>query len=152
LLGLKSCITAAQSRAEEATLGWISFSADDQHPNISRENMQQIAYFLDQEILRVTYYYPILFTHARMWRLEDGKSREIEAARLYVSNIDFSSEYIDIVNIQGAQQYIRDITGYVDRSITQYLSSHVRKLKKLKWIAGQAVENLENSHRPNVSL
>jgi len=93
-----SAVEAAKHRDGQASLGWVHGAA------IARDGVEHFLkmtpFFLDAELMRFSYYHPFVTVSARLWSLEDNSIKEIGSSRLYISSIDGSHVYVDIVNNQ----------------------------------------------------
>lgn len=142
ILSLFSAINAAKAERKSAAIDWI-VAPKEFDLALSDDHIRGIAYFLDSEILSISFFHPVIFTKAKLWLLNEGKLLPVKSARLLLSNIDHSVKVIDLVDESFAEDYISSAVGKLDTQILESLKSGQKRLRELKWKNAQAINKLK---------
>lgn len=135
-----SAIKAAEARYTHAMRSYIS--GRNPYAYDPTDLVKYDAFFFDAEVLRVGCFHPIIFCKSRLFCLEGGEVREVDSARLFIRNLDFSSRYVDIVSFNSAESYIAGMISHFEKSSQNAIRKTRERLEALDWSAGQEFAEL----------
>jgi hypothetical protein len=142
--------SAARSTLSAVQAGMQRFKhVGTDYVNISRSEfndldkvIQDICYFFDSEILRSVYFHPFIVLNANLWNIKDDEICEIDSARLVMKNINFGSDYVDIVSEKSSDLYIANMIKHLEKESEKHIRTMNNHIKFINWRPGQDQETL----------
>ena len=101
----------------------------------SKELAQRVAFFYDLELARRIYFHPIIFSKARMFQI-DEELKDVHTARLFIRNLNFDFEYIDLVSYDNASEYIDSMITHFEKHSKKAIRKTWDRLDDLGWQPG----------------
>lgn len=92
--------------------------------------------------MRRVLFHPVVFCKSRLFKLVEDGVEEVDTVRLIVSNLDFSSRYVDIVKFDAAKAYIDDMISHFEKTAASAIKNTRNWISELDWNPGQASAEL----------
>jgi hypothetical protein len=100
------------------------------------------AIMFDFELMRRVLFHPVVFCKSRLFKLVEDDIEEVDTVRLIVSNLDFSSRYVDIVRFDAAKAYIDNMISHFEKTAESAVKKTWNWISELEWSPGQASAEL----------
>ena len=98
--------------------------------------------YLDTELLRLSYFHPMIVVKSKLWKLDENEISEVMSARIVISSIGYDHFYVDIVNYSYIERYIELMISQFSKESRRSVSEVWKQLQNSEWMPGQAEGSL----------
>jgi hypothetical protein len=131
---IRSVLSATKAAKIRAAKLSRSYTSDIKPFTRERSKLaHDLAFFCDAELLRRVFFHPVIFCKARLFNIDNDVLTEVRSARIFVRNLDFEFEYVDLVNLDGASSYIDATVSDFEKQAYRSISKTWDRLEVLQW-------------------
>jgi hypothetical protein len=149
---IQSSLSATEAARIRAVDTMKSYTTDfGPHSGKAADIIRQNAFFFDSELTRRVFFHPVVFCKSRLFQI-DQDMNEVKSARIFVRDLDFKFKYVDLVNFDGATDYIDAMLRDFEKQSRKSIRKMWDRMEDLQWHPGQAsnklAQALGQSRRP----
>lgn len=107
-----------------------------------------IAFAFDTQLARYVIFHPVVISKAKLWKVDQEAILEVSSARIVTKGMDADWKYVDIVNEDAFEDYIRKAAKIVKSKAERSNSALNKIFRRLNWSPAQKEDVLSAILRP----